>query len=381
MDMVYFDNSATTKPHREVIEEVSLCMEKYFGNPSSAHRLGIESELRVKKARERVARLIGAEPGEIYFTSGGSESNNTALKGFIAPGEHIITSRIEHPSVLNTLKYLEGKGVEVTYLDVNEQGIINKDQLRDSIKNNTRLVSIMHVNNELGTIEPVEDIVNIVRKKSSRIRVHIDAVQSAGKIKINNKKIGADLISMSAHKIHGPKGIGALYIRKGLNPIPLIAGGGQENNFRSGTENVPGISGFGVAADIIYNNIEEKIQHVNTIKHHFLQRLNEIEGVLVNSPEDLVHIGNILNVSFSGIRGEVLLHAFEDYNIFVSTGSACSAKRSSHKNYVLPAIGLKECDITGTIRFSFSYLNTIEEVDYTVDSLKKILPELRRVKI
>lgn len=381
MDIVYFDNSATTKPHREVINEVSLCMEKYFGNPSSAHRIGIEAESKVKKARERVARLIGAEPGEIYFTSGGSESNNTALKGFISPGEHIITSKIEHPSVLNTLRYLQEKGVEVTYLDVDEHGIINKDQLRDSIKDNTRLVSIMHVNNELGSIEPVQDIVKIVREKNRGIRVHIDAVQSAGKIRINNKIIGADLISISSHKIHGPKGVGALYIRKGLNPVPLIEGGGQENNFRSGTENVPGISGFGVAADIICNNMEEKIQHVNSIKNHFLQRLNEIDGVLINSPEDGVHIGNILNASFRGIRGEVLLHALEDYNIFVSTGSACSAKRRSHKNYVLPAIGLKECDVTGAIRFSFSYLNTIDEVDYTIDSLKKILPELRRIKI
>lgn len=381
MDMVYFDNSATTKPHREVIEEVSLCMEKYFGNPSSAHRLGIEAESKVKAARERVAKLIGAEPGEIYFTSGGSESNNTALKGFISPGGHIITSKIEHPSVLNTLKYLEETGIEVTYIDVDSRGLINKDQLRNSIKDNTRLVSIMYVNNEIGTIEPIEDIADIVKEKNKGIRVHIDAVQAAGKIKINVKRIGADLVSMSAHKIHGPKGVGALYIRKGLNPLPLIAGGGQENNFRSGTENVPGISGYGIAAGIITNNIEEKIVHVNGIKHHFIERLNEIPGALINSPEDEVHIGNILNVSFSGIRGEVLLHALEDYNIFVSTGSACSAKRSSHKNYVLPAIGLKECDVTGAIRFSFSYLNTIEEVDYTIEILKKILPQLRRIKI
>lgn len=381
MDMVYFDNSATTKPHREVIDEVSLCMEKYFGNPSSAHRLGIESETMVKRSREKVANLIGAEPGEIYFTSGGSESNNTALKGFISSGEHIITSKIEHPSVLNTIKYLEETGVEVTYLDVDSRGIVNLEQLRDSIKDNTRLVSVMHVNNEVGTIEPVEDIVRIVREKNRRTRIHIDMVQSAGKLKINNKKIGADLISMSAHKIHGPKGVGALYIRKGLNPVPLISGGGQENDFRSGTENVPGISGFGVAADMILYNMEAKIAHVNDIKHHFIQRLDEIQGAAVNSPEDGMHIGNILNVSFSGIRGEVLLHALEDYNIFVSTGSACSAKRSSHKNYVLPAIGLRECDVTGAIRFSFSYLNTAEEVDYTVDSLKKILPVLRRIKI
>ncbi|QCX32774.1 cysteine desulfurase [Caloramator sp. E03] len=378
--MIYFDNSATTKPHREVIDEVVLCMEKYFGNPSSAHRLGIEAEKKMKIARENVAMLINAQANEIVFTSGGSEANNTAIKGIIKNGDHVITSKIEHPSVLRALKELEVEGVEVTYLDVDSRGVLNIDQLKNSIKDNTKLVTIMHVNNEIGSIQPIEEIIKIVRNKNKKTRVHVDAVQSAGKIKIDVKKLDVDLMSISAHKIHGPKGVGALYIKKGVNIRPLISGGGQERDIRSGTENLPMISAFGVAANIISDNIEQKIEHVNNIKKHFMNRLSEIEDVRINSPIDDVHIGNILNVSFKDIKGEVLLHALEDYEIYVSTGSACSAKKSSHKNYVLPAIGLNDCYISGAIRFSFSYLNTIDEVDKTIEALKNILKFLRRIK-
>jgi Cysteine sulfinate desulfinase/cysteine desulfurase and related enzymes len=378
--MIYFDNSATTKPDIEVIREVNDCMEHTFGNPSSAHKLGIEAEGKIKKARERVSRLIGSQPKEILFTSGGSESNNMVLKGLTKPGDHIISSKLEHPSIMSTLKVLEENGVEVTYLDVNNQGVINLEQLAMSIRENTRLVTAMYVNNEIGVIEPIEDMVKIIKEKNSRIKVHVDAVQGAGKLNIDVKKAGIDLMSVSAHKIHGPKGVGALYIRSGISVNPLISGGGQENNLRSGTENVPGISGFGVAAEIILKNMQTKIEHVNTIKRHFINRLSEIDNIKINSPMDAVHIGNILNVSFNGIRGEVLLHALEDYDIFVSTGSACSAKKISHKNYVLPAIGLNETSITGAIRFSFSYFNTIDEVDAAIDAIKKILPFLRRIK-
>lgn len=378
--MIYFDNSATTKPHKEVVDEVVLCMENYFGNPSSAHRLGIEAEKRMKTARENVAKLINAQANEIVFTSGGSESNNTAIKGIVRMGDHIISSKIEHPSVLKTLKELEEEGIEVTYLDVDNNGVINLEQLKNSIKNNTKLVTIMHVNNEIGSIQPIEKIIKIVKDTNKKTKIHVDAVQSAGKIKIDVKKLDVDLMSISSHKIHGPKGSGALYIKKGINIKPLISGGGQENEIRSGTENLPMISGFGVASKIILDNIENKIKHVNNIKEHFVNRLSEIEDIRINSPIDDVHIGNILNVSFKGIKGEVLLHALEDYDIYVSTGSACSAKKSSHKNYVLPAIGLDECYISGAIRFSFSYLNTIEEVDATIEALKSILKFLRRIK-
>jgi cysteine desulfurase len=380
MDMVYFDNSATTKPHREVINEVVECMENYFGNPSSAHKLGVEAEKKIKAAREKVAKLIGAQPQEIIFTSGGSEANNTAIKGLLTTGDHIIATKIEHPSVLKTLQGLEKDGYEVTYLSVDNRGVINLEELRNSIRGNTKLVTIMHVNNEIGSIQPIEDIIKIVREKNKRTRVHVDAVQSAGKLKLDVKKLDADLISVSAHKFHGPKGVGAIYIKKGLIVKSLITGGGQELDIRSGTENLPGISGFGVAAEIVGSNLDEKIKHVENIKKHFIDKLSEIDKVIINSPLDDVHLSNVLNVSFEGVRGEVLLHALEDYKIYVSTGSACSAKRSAHKNYVLPEIGLKECHIEGAIRFSFSYLNTIEEVDYTIEALKKILPFLRRLK-
>lgn len=379
MDMIYLDNSATTKPHKEVINEVAICMERYFANPSSAHKLGIDAERKIKEAREKVARMIGASTGKIIFTSGGSEANNTAIRSAARQGAHIISTKIEHPSVLRLLKSLEEAGTEVTYLDVDPGGIINIGQLESSIKDNTRLVTIMHVNNEIGSIQPVKEIVDIVRSKSRRIKIHIDAVQSAGKIPIDIKKLDVDIMSISAHKIHGPKGVGALYIKKGLTITPLIAGGGQEMNLRSGTENLPGISGFGTAADMASENMEDKSKKVHSIKEHFIERLSEIDRSVINSPLDDTHIDNILSVSFEGVRGEVLLHALEDYNVYVSTGSACSARDMSHKNYVLPAIGLKKCHIESTIRFSFSYMNTEDEVDYTIDALKKVLQPLRRL--
>lgn len=380
MDMVYFDNSATTKPYGEVIDEVQECMERYFGNPSSAHRLGLESERKIKSARERVAKLIGSSPQEIVFTSGGSEANNTAIKGIITKGDHIITSKIEHPSVLYTLEALEEEGYDVTYLDVDSRGLISIEDLKKSIRANTKLVTIMYVNNEIGSIEPVNDIVKTVREKNKKTKVHIDAVQSLGKIKIDVKKLDVDLMSLSSHKIHGPKGVGALYIKKGLVMRSLITGGGQEMDVRSGTENLPGISGFGMAADITAVKLEKDRNSIYCLKKHFIERLDEIDKIVVNSPQDGFHIDNILNISFEGIRGEVLLHALEDFNIFVSTGSACSAKKSSHKNYVLPSIGLKPCYIEGAIRFSFSYGNTLEEVDFTIEALKKTIPFLRRSK-
>lgn len=380
MEIVYFDNSATTKPHKQVIDEVALCMEKFFANSSSAHRLGIEAEKKAVTARAEVARLIGALPKEIIFTSGGSEANNTAILGTVAKGEHIITSKIEHPSVIRLLESMEEAGCEVTYLEVDGRGLVKLDQLEASIKGNTRLVSIMHVNNETGSIQPISDIVRIVREKSKKARIHVDAVQSAGKLELDVRKPDIDMLSLSAHKIHGPKGIGALYLKNGMNLKPLIFGGGQERGIRSGTENLPGISGFGVAAALAMEDKKEKADRVHNIKKHFMERLSEIDDILINSPMDGCHIDNILNVSFGGIRGEVLLHALEDYKVYVSTGSACSAKQPGHSNYVLPALGLRDCDVEGAVRFSFSYLNTTEEVDYTIEALKKILPFLRRMK-
>lgn len=378
--MVYFDNSATTKPRSQVVHEVTECMEKYYANPSSAHRLGMEAEKKLRTARERLARLIGAKPGEIVFTSGGSEANNMAILGVIDKGDHIITSRIEHPSVLKLFEKLEKEGFEVTYLDVDGSGTINLGQLGEAIKDNTRLVSVMYVNNEIGTIQPISRIVRLVREKNRKTKVHVDAVQALGKLPVDVKKLDVDLLSLSAHKIHGPKGVGALYIKNSFNLKPLLIGGGQEADLRSGTENLPGISGFGVAADLAGENMEAKLAHIKALKQYFIVRLQEVDGILINSPSDEAHIDAILNVSFEGVKGEVLLRALEDYEIYVSTGSACSAKKAAHRNYVLPAIGLKERHIESAIRFSFSYLNRMDEVDAAMDAIKKILPVLRRIK-
>jgi cysteine desulfurase len=379
MNLVYLDNSATTKPHKEVVEEVANCMELYYANPSSAHKLGVEAEKKLKAAREKVASFLRAKPQEVIFTSGGSEANNMAVLGVVSKGDHIITTKIEHPSIIRLLQDMEKDSFEITYLDVNCDGQISVQELENSMKENTKLISIMYVNNEMGSIQPMEEIINIVRKKSKKAKVHIDAVQALGKIHINVKELGADLISFSAHKIHGPKGVGALYIKEGLRLRPLIAGGGQEFDIRSGTENLPGISGFGIAVEMMAKNFEDKQVHIRRLKEHFIEGLKDIDKVKINSPLDDMHIDNILNVSFEGIRGEVMLHSFEDYNIYVSTGSACSAKKGAHKNYVLPAMGLNQAQAEGAIRFSFSYQNTIEEIDYTIDAIKKILPFLRRI--
>jgi cysteine desulfurase len=379
MNLVYLDNSATTKPHKEVVDEVAQCMEQYYANPSSAHKLGVEAEKKLKAAREKVAAFIKAKPQEIIFTSGGSEANNMAVMGVVSKGEHIITTKIEHPSVIKLLQDMENNSYEITYLDVDCDGIINLEQLANSIKDNTRLISIMYVNNEMGAIQPMHEIVKIVRDKSRKAKVHIDAVQALGKLNINVKELGADLISMSAHKIHGPKGVGALYVKEGLRLRPLIAGGGQEFDIRSGTENLPGISGFGIAIEMLMKDFEVKHIYIKKLKQHFLEALQDFDKIKINSPLDERHIDNVLNVSFEGVRGEVMLHALEDYNIYVSTGSACSAKKGAHKNYVLPAMGLSTAQAEGAIRFSFSYMNTIEEIDYTIDAIKKILPFLRRI--
>jgi cysteine desulfurase len=379
MNLVYLDNSATTKPYKEVVDEVAECMENYFANPSSAHGLGVEAEKKIKSAREKVAAFIKAKPQEIIFTSGGSEANNMAVLGVISKGDHIITTRIEHPSIIRLLQDLEKDSFEITYLDVDCNGIINLEQLASSMKENTKLISIMYVNNEMGSIQPMHEIITIVKAKSKKAKVHIDAVQAFGKLSINVRELGADLISLSAHKIHGPKGVGALYIKEGLRLRPLIAGGGQEYDLRSGTENLPGISGFGVSIGMLSQDFENKQMQVKKLKEHFIEGFKDFDKIRINSPLDEMHLDNILNVSFEGVRGEVMLHALEDYKIYVSTGSACSAKKGAHKNYVLPAMGLSAAQAEGAIRFSFSYMNTIEEIDYTLDAIKKILPVLRRI--
>ncbi|PJI09035.1 MULTISPECIES: cysteine desulfurase family protein [Clostridium] len=378
--VVYFDNSATTKPLKEVAEIMQEVFYDYYGNPSSLHLFGKKAEDKLIESRKIIANTIGAEPNEIIFTSGGSESNNFLIKGFAKPGTHIITSKIEHPSVLNTCEQLKKFGVEVTYINVDNEGKIDIEELKNSIKKNTVLVSIMHVNNETGIIQDIKNIASIVHEKSSRAKFHVDAVQSYGKLPINPKEMGIDLMSVSAHKIYGPRGIGFAYVRKGLMPEPLICGGGQERNFRSGTENVPAIAAFAYAAEDIHKKMQDNYKKVNELKKYFIDKLEKIDDLKINSKVREDYLPHVLNVSFEGVRGEVFVHALEDKDIYVSTGSACSSKKQ-HKSHVLCAIGLSDRDIEGAIRFSFSPENTIEEVDYTVDNIEKTLKFLRRLKI
>lgn len=374
---VYFDNAATTKPYDKVINEVADVMRNCYGNPSSAHKLGFDAEQKLNHSREVVSKVLNCSKDEIIFTSGGTESNNLLIKGFIRNNGHIITNEIEHPSVLNTFKELERNGCSVTYLKVDRDGKIGLKSLEESITDETILLSIMHVNNEIGTVQDIETIGNILKKKSRRAKFHVDAVQSFGKYVIDVKKSKIDLLSTSGHKIHGPRGVGIAYIRKGLIPKSIILGGGQEKSFRAGTENIPGIAGFAKATETIYENIESNYKKVLELKSYFYEKLSILEGIKINSGLSCDFSPYILSVSFKGIKGEVLLHLLEEKNVFVSTGSACSSK-DTKGSHVLKGIGIGAKEIEGTIRFSFNSKNTVEEVDYVLDILKNSLKFLRR---
>lgn len=374
---VYLDNSATTKPYDEVIEVMGYVMKNTYGNPSSAHRLGLMAEQKLNESREFLSKTINSSKEEIIFTSGGSESNNFLIRGFALQGGHIITTKIEHPSVLETCRELETQGIRVTYLEVDSSGRISIEELRNNICKSTALVSIMHVNNEIGVIQDIEAIGKAIKEGSTRAKFHVDAVQSYGKFKVDVKKCNIDLLSISGHKIHGPRGIGFAYIRKGLMPKPLIHGGGQERNFRSGTENLAAIVGLSKAAEIIYSHSTENYDKVKELKTYFTNRLQGIEGIKINSELHHYFSPYILSVSFKGARSEVLLHLLEEKGIYVSTGSACSSKDEKHSN-VLQAIGLKTDELKGTIRFSFSEESTKDDIDYTIENLEKSLKFLRR---
>ena len=375
---IYFDNSATTMPYNEVIEEVSNGMKEYFGNPSSLHKIGMKCEKRLNEAREYFASTIKCNKDEIYFTSGGSEGNNLILKGLLKPGHHLITTTFEHHSIINTCKELEDRGIKVTYLDVDSEGKISLEDLEEAICKDTVLVSIMYVNNEMGAIQDIEAIGNLIKEKSNRAKLHIDAVQGYGKLPIDVNKSKIDFLTVAGHKIHGPKGVGFVYIKKGIVLNSLISGGEQEKGFRAGTENLPGVIGFEKAAKITFENMDSNYNKV--LKAYFIERLKEIDNIRINSPLDGFS-PYILNVSFLGVRAEVLLHLLEDQGIYVATGSACTSKSSAaHGSYVIKALGLNNREIESAIRFSFSYENTKDDVDYTIDVLKKSLVFLRRVK-
>lgn len=376
---VYFDNSATTKPYEEVIEEVANTMRNFYGNPSSAHSLGFKAEQKLKYCREVISKTVNASADEIIFTSGGSESNNFLIKGFVKESNHVITTKMEHSSVRNTFKALEDEGIKVTYLNLDTDGMINLEELKTSINKDTVLVSIMHVNNEVGVIQDIEKIGNLLKDIAPRVRFHVDAVQSYGKFPIDVKKCKIDLMSTSAHKLHGPRGVGFSYIRKGLSPKTMISGGGQERKLRSGTENLPAIAGFCIATEIMHNNMSPNYDRVQELKRYFIDKFSTFSDVKVNSILSKDFIPHILNVSFIGLKGEVLLHALEEQNIFVSTGSACSSKASKTSD-VLNSFGLSLLEQQGAIRFSFCETNTKEEVDYVIEKLDHILRLLRRLK-
>ena len=377
---VYFDNSATTKPYDEVIEAVSKGMKEYFGNPSSLHKIGMNCEKRLNEAREYFASTIKCNKEEIYFTSGGSEGNNLILKGLLKPGHHFITTAFEHHSIISTCKQLEEKGVKVTYLDVDSEGRISLEDLEEAITKDTVLVSIMQVNNEIGVIQDIEAIGKLIKERSSRAKFHVDAVQGYGKLPIDVNKSNVDFLTVASHKIHGPKGVGFIYIKKGIILNSLISGGSQEKGIRAGTENLSGIIGFEKAAQMTFEEMESRYDKVLELKKYFVERLNEIKDIRINGEIDGFS-PYILNVSFLGVRAEVLLHLLEEQNIYVATGSACTSKSSAaHGSYVIKSLGLSNKEVESAIRFSFSYENTKEEVDYTIDVLKRSLMFLRRVK-
>lgn len=377
----YFDNSATTKVLDSVKDIVVKTMTEDYGNPAAKHRKGMEAEQYIRDARKIIADTMKVQEKEILFTSGGSESNNMALIGAAwanqRAGKHIISTSIEHPSVYNPLGVLEELGFEVTILPVDHDGHISLKELEEAIRPDTILVSTMYVNNEVGAVEPVEEISKIIKAKNPSTLYHVDAIQAYGKYVIRPKKQGIDLLSVSSHKIHGPKGVGFLYIRNGVKIKPLIYGGGQQAGMRSGTENVPGVAGFGAAAKEMYTNHAEKAQKLIELKDYMTDRLGEIEGTVINSKKGEASAPQIVSVSFEGVRSEVLLHALEDKGVYVSSGSACSSNHPGISG-TLKGIGVAQKLLDSTIRMSFGMFNTKEEVDYTIDVLKELVPVLRR---
>lgn len=375
--MVYLDNSSTTRPYDEVIKEVASCMGDTFGNPSSLHGLGIDAEKKIKKARETAARAFGADKDEIFFTGSGTEGDNLAIIGTAnakkRAGKRIITTALEHPAVLEPCAFLEKQGFEVIRIGCDKKGHLDMDAMKDAINDDTILISVMHVNNEIGSVNDIRAIADM--KKNAVL--HTDAVQSFGKIGINAGSMGADIISVSGHKIHGPKGVGCVYIRKGLNITPYIMGGGQEKGMRSGTENVPAISAFGKAIEISDGDMKSRVEKMSAARDHLLQGIKDgIPDILINSPDDACP--SVLNISFLGTRGEVILHMLEDAKIYVSTGSACSSNKKG-QSHVLTELGLSGKEIEGAIRFSFSEFNTIEEMDYVLENLTAIVKRFRRL--
>lgn len=377
----YFDNSATTRCCPEAAEIMMRTLTEDFGNPSAMHRKGVEAERYVREAAETIAALLKVQPKEILFTSGGTESDNLALIGGAfanqRSGKHIITTSVEHPAVENPAAFLEEQGFEVTRLPVDHRGVARLDALAQALREDTILVSVMMVNNETGAVMPISEIAEIIHRKNPRILFHVDAIQGFGKYRIFPSRMGIDLLSVSGHKFHGPKGVGFLYIRNGVKVRPMILGGGQQNGMRSGTDNVPGIAGMAAAAEKVCTDMEKKTEHLRCLKKRMAEGLQAIPEVRINGMALEDGAPHILSVTVPGVRSEVLLHALEEKSIYISAGSACS----SHKrrpSAVLTAMGLPKADIESTVRISFSEENTMEEVDYALQSFGEIVPLLRR---
>lgn len=389
---VYLDNSATTRQYDEVTETMLVYMREDFGNPSSLYRPGIQAEKAVRGARRELARAFSCQEEEIFFTSGGTESDNTAIFGAAASGKRqgnrIITTNVEHPAVLEAMKRLEDEGFDIVRISVNGDGGVSAETIFEAVNEKTILISVMQVNNETGMVMPVSEIAAMKeqynREHGTKILFHTDAVQAFGKMKVLAP--GVDLVSVSAHKIHGPKGIGALYMRKGVKIRPYIVGGGQEHHFRSGTENVPAIAGFGTACGLAYDHLSERIAHMTETRDYLLKGIEaEIPDIRINSVREGTESGeaglccpSVLNISFLGTRGEVILHTLEQDGIYVSTGSACSSNKKG-RSPVLTAMGLSDKEIEGAIRFSFSEENTKEEMDFVLSKLKDAVLRFRKL--
>lgn len=377
----YLDNSATTRCYEEVKNLVVKTMMEDYGNPSSMHQKGVESENYVKEAARQIAATLKVQEKEIYFTSGGTESDNWALIGTAMAhkrqGNHIIISGIEHSAVSAPAAFLEEQGFRVTRLGVDQEGVISLEELEEAICPETILVSVMFVNNEIGAVQPIAEIGDRIKKKNPKTWFHVDAIQGYGKFKILPKKMQIDLLSVSGHKIHGPKGTGFLYINEKMKMVPIIYGGGQQKGMRSGTDNVPGIAGLGLAAEMVYRNLDKNVTHMYELRNYFIEELEKIDRVIVHGPKGDQAAPQIVSVAFVGVRSEVLLHTLEDRQIYVSAGSACSTHKRSGSS-TLTAIGLSKEQMESTVRFSFCETTTREELDYTLEVLREVIPMLRR---
>ena len=382
MRQVYMDYSATTPVKKEVLDAMIPYFTEHYGNPSSLYTIGLEAKNAISEARQRLASLIGADEKEIFFTACGTESDNWALFGVSdakkKKGNHIITTKIEHHAILHSCQFLEKHGFDVTYLDVDENGLVDPEDLKAAITDQTVMVSIMMVNNEVGTVEPIKELVRVTKEKNKDIIFHTDAVQGLGNVPIDVKDLGVDLMSMSAHKIYGPKGTGALFIKKGVRLSNYIHGGAQENKHRAGTENLAGIVGFGKAAQLAQENFDEHVKHCSSLRDYFVQQvLERISDTQVNGTMEKRHPGNA-NITFKFIEGESILLLLDSKGVYVSTGSACSSA-SLTPSHVLTALGVPVEMIHGTVRFSIGDFTTKEDLDYVLDELTKIVARLREI--